>query len=248
MGQKLQERLLSVLDKKTHWSAPHFAAGQIPLDRLKPHFEQEWEVTVRDFPVLLARVLGLGPPAKVRHALARQLYEGQTGGLSGTAPHAELFLRMMAGCGYEPISFNNVQLLPEAAAWRAFLDRMTWATDWLLGAAVLTLFVEGRADERQQLAALQAPPRPAEDIATEREDAVAQDPLVRVHQVAPAALEFVRVRDRAHASRRRDAWELVLGHTTPEQEDAVSFALDEALRHWLHYRDAVASACGLTRD
>lgn len=247
MGQMLHERLLSVLDKKTHWAWPRFAEGQVPLDRLKIHFEQEWEVYVRDFPVLLARVLGLGPPAKVRRSLAENLYEEQTGGLSGSAPHPELFLRMMAGCGYEPISFNNVQLLPEAAAYRAFLNRMTWATDWVIGAAVLTLFVEGSANERQDLAARQAPPLPESEVARQLEEAVARHPLVRVHKVAPSALELVRVHRRVEGGHRQAAWEMVLANTTLAQEDAVSFALDEALRHWLHYRDAVAAACGLTR-
>ena len=247
MSQRLQERLLSVLDRKTHWAWPHFAEGQIPLDRLKVHFEQEWEVYVRDFPVLLARVLGLGPPTKVRRALAETLYEEQTGGLSGSDPHPELFLRMMAGCGYEPISFNNVELLPEAAAYRAFLDRMSWATDWVLGAAVLTLFVEGSANERRELAALQDLPLPAEELARRTEAAIALHPLVRVHHVTPAAMELVRVHKRVEGGHRKDAWEMVLGNVTPEQEDAVSFALDEALRHWIQYRDAVAAACGLTR-
>src|SRR6476469_153415 len=105
----LQERLLGILEKKDHWAWPSFAEGLIPLPRLLPHFQQEWEVCVRDFPVLLARVLGHGPPEEVRAALARNIYEEQTGGLSGSPSHPELFLRMMEGAGYGRAAFQRVQ-------------------------------------------------------------------------------------------------------------------------------------------
>ena len=56
---------------------------------------------VRDFPVLLARALGVTPPLDdVRRALAENLYEEQTGGLSRTSSHPRLFLRMMEGLGF----------------------------------------------------------------------------------------------------------------------------------------------------
>lgn len=247
MTTKFQERLLSVLDQKHHWAWPHFAEGKVPLDKLRVHFEQEWEVYVRDFPIMLSRVLGLGPPAKVRRALADNIYEEQTGGVSKSAPHPELFLEMMAGCGYEPIAFNHVQLLPEAAAYRALLDRLSWATDWVVGAAVLTLFVEGSANERKELAELERVV-PPEQRQREIDEAIARHPLVRVHHLPPSAMRLVRVHKLVEGGHRKDAWEMVLTHvTTPEQEDAIHFALDEALRHWLLYRDAVAAACGLTR-
>lgn len=248
MAPPFQERLLSILDRKRHWAWPWFAEGRIPLQRLRVHFEQEWEVYVRDFPVLLARVLGRGPPAPVRRALAENLYEEQTGGLSRSAPHPDLFLRMMAGCGYEPIQFNHVRLLPESAAYRACLDRASNAEDWVTGAAVLTLFVEGSVNERQELAALQGPPPSDEERLRRAEEAVARHPLVRVHKVDPAALELTRVHQRVEAGHRRDAWAMVLGHAkTAAQEDELELALEGALRCWLGYRDAVAAACGVER-
>src|SRR3989454_11732016 len=106
----LQERLLSILDRKNHWAWPWFAEGKVPLPRLLPHFQQEWEVYVRDFPILLARILAQGPPANVRAMLAANIYEEQTGGISQSAPHPELFLRMMEGAGFKRADFENVQL------------------------------------------------------------------------------------------------------------------------------------------
>src|SRR5689334_16966915 len=110
MTEPLRERLLSVMDRKHHWAWPHFAAGKVPLPRLLVHFQQEWATYVRDFPALLGRLLGHGPPSDVRFALATNLYEEQTGGISGSAPHPELFLRMMDGCGYSRSEFATDRL------------------------------------------------------------------------------------------------------------------------------------------
>jgi len=97
----LQERLLGILERKNHWAWPWFADGRVPLQSLLPHFQQEWAVYVRDFPQLLARVMGQSKtPQDARAMLAANIYEEQTGGISGTTSHPELFLRMMEGCGF----------------------------------------------------------------------------------------------------------------------------------------------------
>src|SRR2546423_10924291 len=108
----LQERLLQILEKKNHWAWPWFAEGRVPLPRLLPHFQQEWEVYVRDFPIFLARILGHRPPAAVAADLAANIYEEQTGGISRSASHPGLVLRMMAGCGYSRGEFVSVAQMP----------------------------------------------------------------------------------------------------------------------------------------
>ena len=240
----LREKLLGVMDRKDHWAWPRFAAGQVPLGKLLPHFQREWEVYVRDFPVLLARVLGHGPPDPVRRALAANLYEEQTGGISQADAHPALFLKMMAGCGYPKSAFENVELPPRARAYRDFLDRMSWDAPWQRGAAVLTLFVEGSAHEREELAAREAPhAKTPEEI----EAAVQRHPLVRMHHVDPAAMELVRVHQRIEGGHREDAWMAILNYVTPEQEPLILDAMTRALELWLAYRDDVVEACGITR-
>src|SRR5258708_7216216 len=238
----LQERLLAILEKKDHWAWPWFAEGRVKLPRLLPHFQQEWEVYVRDFPLLLARVLGHQPPQDVCAMLAENIYEEQTGGMSGSASHPELFLRLMEGCGYSRADFANVALLPAARAYRDYLDQVSWGTPWVRGAAVLTLFVEGSANERRELAAIErAPPTDAEIEAAVRGHA-----LVRFHKLDPKLLELQRVHKKVEGGHRRDAWDAVLGNAVGH-EDAVASAVERALQLWLAYRDEVARACGISR-
>jgi hypothetical protein len=153
-------------------------------------------------------------------------------------------LRMMRGCGYELARFENVELPPAAKAYRAFLDESSWSAPWQRGAAVLTLFVEGSAHEREELAQREHPkPKTAEEI----EAAVSRHPLVRVLGVAPSAMELVRVHQRIEGGHREDAWTAVLGQVTPEQETPVLQAMERALSLWSDYRDEVAQACGIAR-
>ena len=237
-----QERLLDILERKNHWAWPWFAGGRVPLPRLLAHFQQEWEVYVRDFPLLLARVLGHRPPQDVCRMLAENIYEEQTGGLSRSAPHPELFLRLMEGCGYQRQDFDNVELSPAARAYRDFLDAASWGTPWVVGAAVLTLFVEGSAGERKELAALDGPPQTEAEI----EAALLRHPLVRVHGLDPKFLELQRVHKQVEGGHRRDAWDAVLHNAGPHAAE-VERALEKALGLWLAYRDEVAAACGLSR-
>ena len=48
-----REELLQVMEAKTHWAWPAFGSGLVPKDKLHVHFEQEYEVYIRDFPVLI---------------------------------------------------------------------------------------------------------------------------------------------------------------------------------------------------
>jgi pyrroloquinoline quinone (PQQ) biosynthesis protein C len=94
---RFQEELLRIMDRKHHWAWPAFTDGTVTINHFKRHFQQEYGVYVRDFPVLLARIHGHNPPPAVRRMLAENIYEEDTGGLSMGKSHPELFLNMMAG-------------------------------------------------------------------------------------------------------------------------------------------------------
>src|SRR4051812_47174788 len=145
------ERLLQVMEGKSHWAWSLFTSGQVPRELLHVHFEQEYETYVRDFPVLVARAYVQCPVAEVRRELAENIYEEETGGLIAGRPHPELFLEYPRGLNMDLSRFEQVTLLPAAARYRSFLDETTRNGGWEVGAAVTTLFVEGTAHERGEL-------------------------------------------------------------------------------------------------
>jgi pyrroloquinoline-quinone synthase len=237
----LRERLLSVMDRKDHWAWPHFTRPGLTRAQLLTHFRHEYHVYVRDFPVLLARVLGQGPPDDVRRALAENIYEEQTGRLSFGVAHPELFLEMMDGLGVgrDLVAANEPALVPEAVAYRALLDRRSGEAPWVVGAAVLTIFVEGSVHERAELAGTRA--LPPED------EAIRAHPMVAYYGCPPEKMRLPRAHRAVEAGHRRDAWAMVLGHADARTAGGVVAAVEEALAGWLAYRDGVARAMGLGR-
>ncbi len=238
---KFLERLLGIMDRKHHWAWPHFGNGSISKRQFKVHFQQEYEVYVRDFPVLLARVHGMNPPRRVRTLLAENIYEEETGGLSFGRSHPELFLEMMQAMGFRVADFERIRLLPASRRYRAWLDRVTAQSDWLPGAAVLTIFVEGSVHDRREI----LHPAPLKTKAAV-ERTVRNHVLVKHYGLDPDAMNLVRAHQWVEGGHRQDAYEIVLTHArTSAQQRAVLDYLEKALGHWLAYRDGVAHACGL---
>jgi pyrroloquinoline-quinone synthase len=198
---------------------------------------------VRDFPVLLARALGTVPPIdEVRRALAENLYEEQTGGLSGTDAHPALFLRMMAGLGFDASEFadDDAFLHPDARRYRDFLRARSCASPWQAAVALLTIFLEGSVNERAELAGTFVRPR--------GEEAVREHALVKHYGCSPDAMVLTRAHAEVEGSHRGDAWHMVLGHT-PDGDIARAAVqtCEEALALWHAYRDGVADRMGLGR-
>lgn len=235
----LQERLLAIMDQKDHWAWPYFTGPGLTRAQLLIHFRHEYQTYVRDFPVLLARVFGQGPPEDVRAALAENIFEEQTGKLSLGVPHPELFLEMMSGLGFERAALEAASpaLEPEARAYRALLDRVSAAPPWVLGCAVLTIFVEGSRHERDELAGRRS------DVPIEQ--AIAEHPLVKHHGCPPERMRLVRAHRLVEGGHRRDAWRMVLDHVSPDESGAIVDAVAEAHRAWRAYRDGVARAMQL---
>ena len=240
MDEDLKERILSIMDRKDHWAWPHFTRPGLSREQLATHFRHEYLTYVRDFPVLLARVLGQGPPIDARAALARNIDEEQTGHYSFGISHPELFLQMMDGLGIERSAVTEGALEPEALAYRALLDRSSGSPPWYVGAAVVTIFVEGSVHERRELTET----RRAEPI----EDVIARHPMVRFYGCPPEAMRLTRAHQAVEGDHRRDAWETLLGHVPRGAAvEAIVAAVGDAHAAWLSYRDGVARAMGLAR-
>jgi len=238
--EALRDRLLSVMDEKHHGAFVHLTRPGLTRAQLAVHFRHEFHTYVRDFPVLLGRVLGQGPPDAVRAALAENIYEEQTGKLSLGRPHPELFMVMMEGLGLsrEEIADVKPALEPEALVYRAYLDRMTRDEPWVLGAAVLTIFVEGSIHERAELSGTRVLPPIEEQLRAH--------PMAKHYGCPTDHLLLVRAHRAVEGGHRKDAWRMVLENAhTPEVAERVVGAVTEARTLWLRYRDGVARAMGV---
>jgi pyrroloquinoline quinone (PQQ) biosynthesis protein C len=244
----LREQLLAVMDRKHHWAYPALTRPGLTRPQLLEHFRHEYLVYVRDFPVLLARALGATPPiGEVRAALARNLYEEQTGELSRTDAHPSLFLTMMAGLGFDPDAFSEGpgaaegRLHPAARHYREFLRERSSAPPWQAAMALLTVFVEGSVNERAELAGTY--------VRRQGEEAVREHALVKHYGCPPEAMELTRAHAQVETGHRDDAWRMALAYTPAESEasGAVVRTCTEALDLWQAYRDGVAERMGLRR-
>jgi len=230
------------MDRKHHWAYPSLTRAGLERDQLLAHFRHEYLVYVRDFPVLLARALGGVPPIDdVRRALAENLYEEQTGGLSRSDAHPALFLRMMGGLAFDAGLFvdDDAWLHPAARRYRDFLRERAAAPPWQAGVALLTIFVEGSVNERAELAGT--------FVRRRGEEAVREHPLVKFYGCPPEAMKLTRAHAEIEGSHRADAWHMVLGHTREGSDEArAALSLcEEGLALWLSYRDGVAERMGL---
>jgi pyrroloquinoline quinone (PQQ) biosynthesis protein C len=236
------ERLLAIMDQKHHWAYPSLTRPGLSREQLLVHFRHEYSVYVRDFPVLLARCLGQVPDLpEVRRALAENLYEEQTGGLSKSGPHPELFLRMMEGLGFSRSDFHDRDLHPAARSYKEWLFTTSAKGPWQAAAALLTIFVEGSVNERGELAGTYQRPR--------GDAAVARHALVVHYGCPPSAMQLVRAHGDVEGGHRADAWKMLLDNVTePEIEKVVVDTCMDALVRWHRYRDGVAERMGLERD
>lgn len=235
---EFKDSLLRVMERKVHWAWPAFTAGLVPKELLHIHLEQEYATYVRDFPVLLARAYVQCPLAAVRRELAENIYEEETGGLSGSKPHPELFLEYPRGLGMNLDRFKHVQLLPAAQEYRDLLDEATTGHGWEVATAVTTLFLEGTEYERGELEP-KAPQRP--------QFRPNEHPLVKHYGLPVECLALHRVHSSVEGSHRKAAWHLMLDYVDEAARPAVLQWMGQVLHAWQRYRDEVAVHCGLVQ-
>ncbi|MDT7043954.1 iron-containing redox enzyme family protein [Candidatus Nitronereus thalassa] len=240
-ADQFRERLFDIVSRKQHWSTPYFNGSTATKAQLNIHFRQEYAVYIRDFSVLLGRLLGKNPAWEMRRQLATTIYEEETGKLSLGQPHQELFLDMMLGLGYPRAEFRDVELLSQSFSFREWLDDICQEQEWIVGAAILTLLVEGSANDRQEVFSQEEPKSEAEI-----EDIVLKHPLVIYHGLDPKHMDLVRVREMIEPSNRKIVYDSIVKEATAnKQHTLVLEHLEEGLQLWLNYRDGIARACGL---
>lgn len=242
-ADQFRERLFDVVSRKQHWSTPYFNGRTTTKEQLNIHFRQEYAVYIRDFSVLLGRLLGKNPPWQMRRQLATTIYEEETGGLSLGKPHQELFLDMMLGLGYPRAEFRDVELLSRSFAFREWLDHICLEEEWIVGAAVLTLLVEGSANDREEVFS-----KEKQQSKADVEDIVLKHPLVVYHNLNPTHMDLVRVREMTEPCNRRIVYDIIVKEAiASNQLRLVLDHLEEGLKLWLQYRDGIARACSIRK-
>ena len=126
---------------------------------------------------------------------------------------------------------------------RRRLDRRTAGRTWIVGAAVMAIFVEGSVKDRKEILAPAKPPSD-DDI----EAYVDAHPLVKHHGIARQHMDLIRAHQKVESGHRRDAYDMVIQHGSSRREqDEVLACLQHSLKLWLRYRDGIARACRLRR-
>ncbi len=239
--QDFQNDLLRIMEKKHHWAWSQIVGPAISKSQLKIHYQQEYAVYVRDFPVFLARIHGKNPPLEVRRMLAENIFEEDTGKLSLGTSHPALFLKMMKGLGFPTSDFETIHALPATRRYRNWLDQVSDSPDWVLAAAVMTIFVEGSVNDRKELASSARRKTPQQIQRKLR-----THPLVRYHSVSPQSLDLIRAHQMVEAGHRHDAYDMVVRYAlSPSHRRKILAAIKKTLKIWMQYRDGVARACGL---
>jgi len=240
----LKEQLLAVMDKKDHWGWDMITGPHLTKAQLLVHFQQEYEVYVRDFPILLARILGRmnGEYDQLKREFAENIYEEQTGGmtkkLSRGHSHPELFLKMMRGLKFSNKDFEKIELLPTSFAYRSFLELVTLTYDWRVAAAVLTLFLEGSIEDR---ARLKKNYKPVQTLNKKLKD----HSLHKHYGLKLSEMDLVKVHHSIEGAHRKSAWETVLKIIPKSLEKETFWAMEHALELWYLYRDGVCIEMGL---
>jgi pyrroloquinoline-quinone synthase len=246
LARPLAGRLLAIMDQKDHWAWPALTKRGLTREQLLVHFQHEYLVYVRDFPALLARAMGQTPPIQdVRAALAENVYEEQTGGISRSGPHPELFLGMMEGLGFSRRDFEEdaCNLHPSARSYRQMLREGAMNAPWQAAVALLTIFVEGSKNERAELEGT--------FVRSKGEDAVMKHPLVVHYGCPPEAMKLTRAHGTVEGTHRKDAWRIVMENVVEDDEAltrSVIQTCERALWAWHRYRDGVAERMGLSME
>jgi hypothetical protein len=232
--ETFQELMLQTMEEKRHWAWPAFTSGLVKLEHLHHHFENEYEVYVRDFPVLIARAYVKCPIAVARQELIENIYEEETGGIAAGKPHPELFLEYPKNLGMDMSRYEDIQLGPKAAHYRDILDRSTLDANWQIGAAVTTIFIEGTPYERGEL-----------DEASERRPVppLEEHPLVKHYGLPLDALALTKAHRSIEGEHRGSAWHIILNYTEAAGRESVLKWMKDALTAWKDYRDEVAALC-----
>lgn len=107
-------------------------------------FARQFFLQVLEFPRAVSALHSRCPDREERIKLAESVYEEETGKLSGSKPHPELFLDFCAGVGLRREDVLSAVPLPSTAALIHWFEYSTKVLPFLEGVAAINLAAEGQ--------------------------------------------------------------------------------------------------------
>src|SRR5271169_4613534 len=196
--------------------------GKVTREGMKV-FAAQFFLQVREFPRALSALHSRCYNPAERLKLAESLYEEETGLISGSAPHPELFIRLGLGLGMRREQMTEAAALPSTAALIDWFELSTKDRSFAEGVAAINVAAEGqvpgnfapfaRALERH--------------YGLSREDVIFFD----VHEIA----------DRDHS----DVGDNILSHTPMSEVERAKVwaAVERSLDMWWQFFDGIQRAC-----
>ena len=197
--------------------------GRLSLPALRG-FAGQFFLQVVEFPRAVSALHSRCTDRHERVKLAESLYEEETGRLSGTKPHPELFLDFCAGLGLDRFAVPETTPLPSTAALVQWFEYSTKILPFIEGVAAINLAAEG------QVVGAFGPFARA---------------LQRHYGLSPAAVAFWDVHELADAEHSDVGDHIVVRHaTTAETQAAVRRAVQTSLAMWWQFFDGMERAYG----
>jgi pyrroloquinoline-quinone synthase len=107
-------------------------------------FATQFFLQVREFPRAVSALHSRCYDAGERVKLAESLYEEETGKISGSAPHPELFIRLGLGLGLDREDMVHGKPLPSTAALTDWFELSTKDRSFAEGVGAINLAAEGQ--------------------------------------------------------------------------------------------------------
>lgn len=117
--------------------------GKVPKLKM-PVFAAQFFLQVREFPRALSAMHSRCTNMAERVKLAESLYEEETGLISGSAPHPELFIRFGLGLGMKREELTEARPLPSTAALIDWFELSTKDRSFAEGIGAINVAAEGQ--------------------------------------------------------------------------------------------------------
>jgi pyrroloquinoline-quinone synthase len=119
------------------------ADGQVSRTGMRT-FATQFFLQVREFPRAVSALHSRCYDPGERLKLAESLYEEETGKISGSAPHPELFIRIGTGLGMKRDEITNAHALPSTAALIDWFELSTKDRSFAEGIGAINVAAEGQ--------------------------------------------------------------------------------------------------------